>query len=312
MTPDWKHIVRARLAALHLPPERELEIVEEIALHLEAAFEDARAAGLSEAEAEAHAVNSYDWHLLECELSRAEQSFAARSLPSSFIERRGGIRMESLRQDLRFGLRMLWKQPGFTLIAVITLALGIGANTAIFSVVNAVLLRPLQFQNPEQLVWVWGTVPKLAQANHSPVEYLALQAQAQSFTALAAYRNMSFTVTSDAQPEQVQGLITSANYFSLLGVAAIQGRTFLPEDGEPGAARVAVVSHDLWQTRYGGDPNLIGRALTIAAPRLTSARWWACTSSTRVISSHWACGCARAARLRNAMIEQPRASPSST
>jgi hypothetical protein len=146
--------------------------------------------------------------------------------------------MESLRQDLRFGLRMLWKQPSFTLIAVITLALGIGANTAIFSVVNAVLLRPLQFQNPEQLVWVWGTVPKLAQANHSPVEFLALQAQAQSFTALAAPRNMSFTVTGGAAPEQVQGLITSANDFALLGVAAVRGRVFKDEDGQVGAARV--------------------------------------------------------------------------
>src|SRR5262245_37636285 len=147
MNPNWKQIVREHLAVLRLPPEREIEIVEEQALHLEAAYEDALADGLSEAEAEARAVRSYDWRLLECELSRTEQPLAARALQPSLdlIERKrkGGIRMESFIQDLRFGARMLIRNPGFTLVAALSLALGIGANTAIFSLLDALLLKPL-------------------------------------------------------------------------------------------------------------------------------------------------------------------------
>src|SRR5262245_10602001 len=118
--PNWNHIVREHLAVLRLPPEREIEIVEEQALHLEAAYEDALAAGLSAAEAEARALRSYDWRLLECELSRAEQPLATRTWRPSLelIERKGGMQMESFIQDLRFGVRMLIKKPGFTMIAV--------------------------------------------------------------------------------------------------------------------------------------------------------------------------------------------------
>ena len=171
--------------------------------------------------------------------------------------------MQTLLQDLRYGARMLLKKPGFTLIAVITLALGIGANAAIFSVVNAALLRPLPFKDPGRLVWIWGTVPKFGQANHSPVEFLAYQAQQTAFTEMAAYRNMPFTLTGGGEPEYVQGVIVSPNYFSLLGVPAARGRVFQPEDVRPGASRMAVVSYDLWQKRYGGDPSLIGRSFTI-------------------------------------------------
>jgi len=271
MNPNWKKIAREHLAVLRLPPEREIEIVEELALHLEAAYEDALTDGLSETEAEVRTMQSYDWRLLECELSRAEQRLAQRAWQPSLelIERKGGARMHSFLQDLRFGLRMLVKNPGFTLISVLTLALGIGANTAIFSVVNTVLLRPLPYKDAEQLVAVWEVQTKVNQAMFSPAEFLDYQTQNRSFSEMAAHRLMYFTLTGLGEPEQLDGRIVSGNFFSLLGVRAEQGRIFQPEDGRAGAARVAIISHDFWQQRFGGDPNVIGKALTLSGEPVT-------------------------------------------
>ncbi len=271
MNPNWRQIAREHLAVLRLPPRREIEIVEELALHLEASYEDALNDGLSETEAEASALESYDWRLLECELSRAEQPLAQRALQPAWemIERKGGMRMESLMQDLRFAARMLVKNPGFTLIAVLTLALGIGANTAIFSVVNTVLLRPLPYRDSEQLVAIWEVQGKANQIMFSPAEFLDYQTENHSFTEMAAYRLTSSSLTAEGEPEQLDALIVSANFFSLLGVPAAHGRIFQPEDGRAGAARVAVISHDFWQKRFGGDPNVIGRPLTLSGEPVT-------------------------------------------
>src|SRR5262245_40506909 len=166
-------------------------------------------------------------------------------------------------QDLRFGVRMLWKNPGFTLVAVLTLSLGIGANSSIFSVVNAVLLRPLPFREPERLIWFWGVQPQLSQGMHAPADFLDFQAQNSSFEQLAAFRNLSFTLTGDGQPERIDGRIVSANYFALLGVSASRGRCFAPEDGRAGSARAALLSYGFWQRRFGGMPQVIGRTLTL-------------------------------------------------
>jgi putative ABC transport system permease protein len=268
MNPDWKQIAREHLAVLRLPPKREIEIVEELALHLEATYEDALADGLSEYEAIAHAVQSYDWRLLECELSRAEQSLSMRAL-EPLIERKGGVRMESFIQDVRFGTRVLLKHPGFTFIAALTLALGIGANTAIFSVVNTVLLRPLPYKDAGQLVSVWEVQNKVAQSMFAPAEFLDHQSQNHSFTDMAAYRSMYLTLTGQGEPEQLDGMIVSANLFSLLGVSAERGRIFEPEDGRAGAARVAIISHNFWQERFGGDPNVIGKTLMLSDEPVT-------------------------------------------
>ena len=265
--PNWNHIVRQRLAALRLPPERELEIVEELALHLEAVYEDALADGLSETEAEARAAQSYDWRLLECELSRAERPLAARAWqpPLELIERKGGLRMESFIQDLRFGLRMLVKQPSFTLIAVITLALGIGVNTAIFSVVNTVLLRPLPLPEPERLMTFWHSAPAkgLKELNLTHFFFAFYRERSQVFEKLSAYEGASLTLTGAGEPELLLGARVTFGYFETLGQGPLYGRTFLPEEDTPGKNNVVMLSHELWQRRFGGDPQIVGQAIKL-------------------------------------------------
>jgi len=264
--PDWNHIVREHLAVLRLPPEREIEIAEEQALHLEAAYEDALAAGLSESEAESRALRSYDWRLLECELSRAERPSAARAWRPSLelIERKGGMRMESFIQDLRFGVRMLVKSPGFTLIAVLTLALGIGANTAIFTVVNAVLLQPLPYPEARQLALISENFSQrnLNLITVSAPEYLDYRNRSRSFAQVAAYRRQSFTLTGAGEAELLRGAVCSTNLFDALGIKPALGRAFLSGEDQPGYNQVVVLSHGLWQRRFGADPRVVGQKLT--------------------------------------------------
>src|SRR5689334_4996974 len=177
--------------------------------------------------------------------------------------------MDSILQDVRYAFRRLRKSPGFALIAVLTLALGIGANTAIFSVVNTVLLRSLPYKDAGQLVSVWEVLNQVAQQMFALAEFLDHQSQNHSFTDMAAYRSMYLTLTGQGAPEQLDGMIVSANLFSLLGVSAERGRIFEPEDGRAGAARVAIISHNFWQERFGGDPNVIGKTLTLSDEPVT-------------------------------------------
>jgi predicted permease len=172
-------------------------------------------------------------------------------------------------QDIRFGMRMLLKHKGFTAVAVLTLALGIGANTAIFSVVYHVLLKPLPYQDPEQLVWVWGEQAARKQAPHTPADFLDYQRRNQSFAQMTAFRNISFALGNAGQPERVDGRIVSANYFALLGVAPRLGRSFAPEDGQAGAARLVLLSHHYWQQRFGGEASVVGQSLTLSGEPAT-------------------------------------------
>jgi putative ABC transport system permease protein len=178
--------------------------------------------------------------------------------------RNGGI-MQTLWQDLRFGARMLWKQPGFTIIAVMTLALGIGANTAIFGVVNAVLLQPLPFAEPGRLVWVWGNISNGGnRASVSPLDYLDYRAQNTTFEQFAATFSIPTFVnlTGSGAPERLESRVVTGNFFQALGVNAALGRTFLPDHEKSGSNQVVVLSHKLWQQRLGGEPSIVGKTLT--------------------------------------------------
>jgi putative ABC transport system permease protein len=172
--------------------------------------------------------------------------------------------MQALRQDLRYAFRMLAKSPGFTAVAVLTLALGIGANTAIFSVVNAVLLKPLPYKNADRLVMVWEQNPHRGWFENivSGANFVDWKKQNHVFEGMAAFESNYFNLTGEDKPEEVAGERVTTNLFPLLGVQPLRGRLFLPEEENKGRAAV-ILSYGLWQQRYGGDPALVGKQISI-------------------------------------------------
>jgi len=179
--------------------------------------------------------------------------------------------MENLLKDFRFGLRTLLKRPAFTAIAVLTLALAIGATTAIFSVVNAVLLRPLPFADPDRLVMVWEDASFAGFPRNTPSvgNYADWKSQNTVFEDMAAQDMRSFNLTGDGEPEKVDAFGVTANFFPLLGVKPALGRTFSPEEDQPQANKVVVINNRIWQQRYGGEQNIIGRALLLNGEKYT-------------------------------------------
>src|SRR5262245_38095346 len=174
--------------------------------------------------------------------------------------------MGKLLQDLRYGWRMLIRHRAVTAIAVITLALGIGANTAIFSVVNAVLLRPLPFRESDRLALLWSVNSKDGnlQQPHSYLDFNDLRQQSGSFSEIAAATSLwLFVLSGGAEPEQIEGQYVSASLFPMLGVAPQQGRVFLPEEDQPSGAPAAIISDSLWRRYFGGDPGVVGKTLKL-------------------------------------------------
>jgi putative ABC transport system permease protein len=177
--------------------------------------------------------------------------------------------MSAIFKDVRYGIRSLARHPGFTAVALVTLALGIGANTAIFSVVNAVLLRPLPFDDPERIVWVWDTQPQLPIAPSALPDFLDWKEQNRSFDHLAAYQSGNmFLDAGDGSSDARVGLVTP-EMFSVFHVSPILGRTFSAEETQPGRFRVAVLSHSMWQNRFGSDPNVSGRTIELSGAAYT-------------------------------------------
>ena len=173
--------------------------------------------------------------------------------------------MDSLLQDLRHGLRLLRSRPAFTVVALLALALGIGANTAIFSVLDAVLLRPLPYKEPGRLVMLWHDYSQmnLPKASLSVPSYIEYRDRVQAFESVAAGTSWSANLTGAGEPERVQGARVTANFLTTVGVSPVLGRDLLPEDDIPGADRVVLLSHGLWQRRFGGDRSLVGKTLAL-------------------------------------------------
>ena len=171
--------------------------------------------------------------------------------------------MSTLLYDLRYGFRMLLKNPGFTAVAVLTLALGIGVNTALFSVVNGVLLSPLPYSEPGRLVALYARDANYTQASISYPNYLDWARDNHSFSSLAAYRGDQYTLTGEGEPERVGAEMISASLFSLLGVRPVLGRVFLPEEDRVGAAPVLLIGDGYWKRKFGAAPDVLGKALTL-------------------------------------------------
>jgi predicted permease len=172
--------------------------------------------------------------------------------------------MQTLWQDLRYGLRTLARKPGFTVVAIIALALGIGANTAIFSVINSVLLRPLAYHDPAALVVINHDYPKInLKASVSAIGYTHYRDNVKSFESVAAVTGGGFNLTGGGDPEQVNGSMVTHNFFSALGVRSLLGRVFLAEEDQPGKNKVVALSHAFWQRRFGGDPGIVNKTITI-------------------------------------------------
>jgi predicted permease len=185
-----------------------------------------------------------------------------------YRDRRGVPLLDQLARDLRYAVRALRHRPGFALAAILVLALGIGANTAIFSVVHAVLLAPLPYRDPGRLVFVWHTPPQsgfpgLSRFAVSPANYFDWRAQSRSFERMAIIRFRALNLTGTDRPEALRGAAVSADFFPVLGVQPIVGRTFLPEEDRPGARHVVILSEGLWTRRFGGDRGIVGRTVSL-------------------------------------------------
>jgi predicted permease len=235
----------------------EQELSDELAYALDALVEKKITEGLSEVEARRQAA---------MQLGGVEQ------LKEKVREAKAGYYLEGLFRDIRYGVRMLLKHKGFTAVAVIALALGIGANTAIFSLVNGVLLRPLPFPDAERIIYFEGKNPSsgITDSNISYLDFTDWSQQTDLFASTAAFWTGNANLGADgAEPERVPRAGVTAGFFSVLGVQPVLGRTFLPEDDKPGTISAAIISHGLWKRRFGSDPVIIGKQVQISSRPIT-------------------------------------------
>ena len=237
----------ARLGELVFKRRRDLELAAEMESHLQMHIADGVRAGLTAEEAHRQALIA---------LGGIDQT------KESYRDRRGFPALEALIQDVPFGFRMLRKNPGFTAVAVLTLALGIGATTAIFAVVNTVLIRPLPFRGSSYLVMLWENFPSCTRCPFSAPDFTFLQRSQNSFESMGIFQNKEFDISGNGQAERVMAARVSASIFPMLGIEPLLGRTFTAEEDTPGS-NVVLLSYGLWQRRYASDKGIIGRSIEI-------------------------------------------------
>src|SRR5213596_1253024 len=237
-----------RFGGLFNKQRKDRDLDDEIESHLQLHIEDNLRLGMTPEEARREAL---------IKLGGVE------STKEAYRQQRGLPMLETLWQDIRYGARMLRKNPGFTAVAVLTLALGIGANTAIFSVVNAVLLRPPPFKEPGRLVFVSEKSKDMDDMSVSYPNFRDWQRQQAGFSSLAAFRTEEWNLTGTSQPERVVGLQVSASFFPTLGVQPLRGRVFEADEDKVGGERVVVLSEGLWQRRFGADPAVLNRPISL-------------------------------------------------
>jgi predicted permease len=246
--------LRERVLSLFRRRRLDDDLDEELASHVDMAVEDNIRAGMSPQDAHRRAMV----RLGGIELAK-ERHRDARGLPS----------LESVARDFGYAIRTLRRSIGFTTVAVAILALGIAGNTAIFSLVHAVLLRPLPFHEPDRLVVLWedvsatGAPGGLTRVEPAPANYVEWKARSRSFAGMAALERRVYNLTGEGEPEQLVGLRTTANLFTLLGMQPVVGRTLSPDDEGPDANPVVVMAESLWRQRFAADPGVVGRSISL-------------------------------------------------
>ena len=234
--------------------KRESELDEELQSHLQMAARDRADRGESPEQARAAARREFGNVGLIKEVTREIWGWAS---------------VERLMQDLRYGLRMLAKSPGFAAITILTLALGIGANTALFSVVNGVLFNPLPYSHPDQLVWIAESKPNFATGSISFPNFRDWQKNNRTFSSMAAYRPYSYNLTGSGDAEQLRAMLVTSDFFTVLGVNPVLGRSFASGEDEIGAAPLAMITAGLWKRKFGSAPDAIGKTLTLDGKNFT-------------------------------------------
>ena len=259
---DWEIEIRRRMARLRLSPERESEIVEELAQHLDDRYQGLLAGGASDTDAERLTLAELSENELFSELQRVECKTPPEPIVTGTNRRINMV--VDIWNDLRFGIRMLLKRPGFTAIAVITLALGIGASTAIFSAVNPILFESLPYPDPSQIVTIsddFGTND--ASIGMTFGTYRELLQRSRSFSAITVSRPWQPAMTGVGEPERLEGQRVSASYFQVLGVSPALGSNFNSSDDRPNGGNFVIISEGLWQRRFNGESAIVGRQVTL-------------------------------------------------